>query len=170
MKKQIKNCIIHGDTEHVLYVSEKHQQWKCLKCQTAETFIKRSKFKLKALEYKGEKCEICGYDKNISALEFHHLDPEKKEFAVSIEGYKYSWEKNKQELDKCILVCSNCHRELHNPQQTKDNLLELIDLSEQQKELKKLQKGSICPICNTRFKKVTGKKYCSKECRNKAQQ
>ena len=79
-----------------------------------------------------------------------------------------NWLDNKQELDKCILVCSNCHRELHNPQQTKDNLLELIDLSEQQKELKKLQKGSICPICNTKFKKVTGKKYCSKECRNKA--
>ena len=78
MKKQIQNCTIHGDTEHALYVSGKHQQWKCLKCQTAETFIKRSKLKLKALEYKGGKCEICGYDKNISALEFHHLDQRKK--------------------------------------------------------------------------------------------
>lgn len=90
---QIKECHIHGNTEHVLYVSNKHKQWKCLKCQTADTFIKRSKLKLRAIEYKGGKCECCGYNKNLSALEFHHINPKEKEFAVSIEGYKYSWKK-----------------------------------------------------------------------------
>lgn len=54
----------------------------------------------------------CGYDKCINALEFHHEDPKIKKFAIS--SYKYlSWDKIKEELDKCVLICSNCYRELH---------------------------------------------------------
>jgi DNA-binding CsgD family transcriptional regulator len=72
----------------------------------------RQKIKEKAIKYKGEKCEKCGYNKCIRALEFHHLEPSEKDFTVS--SYKVlSWEKIKIELDKCILVCANCHRELH---------------------------------------------------------
>ena len=47
------------------------------------------------------------------ALEFHHLDPSQKDFGISSKGYTRSWDKVKEELDKCILVCSNCHREIH---------------------------------------------------------
>ena len=65
------------------------------------------------IEYKGNKCEKCGYNKNIAALEFHHLDPNTKKFTLS--DTHHNWEETKEELDKCILVCSNCHRELHNP-------------------------------------------------------
>ena len=63
------------------------------------------------VEYKGGKCEKCGYNKCIAALDFHHLDPSKKE--LSLSGNTFSLEKQKQEADKCILVCSNCHREIH---------------------------------------------------------
>lgn len=66
-----------------------------------------------AIEYKGGKCKCCGYNKCISALEFHHLDPSVKEFNIGQKGYTRSWDKNKKELDKCILVCANCHREIH---------------------------------------------------------
>lgn len=72
----------------------------------------RQKIKEKSIEYKGGKCEKCGYNKCNRALEFHHLDPKEKDFTIS----KYSvlsWDKIKKELDKCILICSNCHRELH---------------------------------------------------------
>lgn len=73
---------------------------------------KRKKIKLKAIEYKGGKCCKCGYDKCIEALEFHHLNPFEKKFAISGKGHTKSWEKVKEELDKCDLVCANCHREI----------------------------------------------------------
>ena len=74
---------------------------------------RRSKIKEMSIEYKGNKCQICGYDKCSSALEFHHLDASKKDFSIGEKGYTRSWEKVKQELDKCIMVCANCHREIH---------------------------------------------------------
>ncbi len=66
-----------------------------------------------AVEYKGSNCEICGYNKCGSALEFHHIEPNVKDFGISAKGYTRSWQKVKSELDKCILLCANCHRELH---------------------------------------------------------
>ena len=66
-----------------------------------------------AVAYKGGSCQICGYKRCIEALEFHHQDPLKKDFAVSSKGYTRSWEVVKSELDKCDLLCANCHRELH---------------------------------------------------------
>lgn len=74
---------------------------------------KRKRTKEKAIEYKGGKCEICGYNKCIGALEFHHINSEDKDFGIASKGYTRSWEKLKEELDKCIMVCANCHRELH---------------------------------------------------------
>jgi len=68
--------------------------------------------KLKAVNYLGGKCAVCGYDSCIEALEFHHINPEEKEFAISGK-FNISWEKLKSELDKCQLLCANCHRELH---------------------------------------------------------
>ena len=74
----------------------------------------RRNTKEKLVEYKGGKCKVCGYDKCIDALEFHHRDPSKKDFSIS--GKTWSYEKLQAEVDKCDLVCSNCHRELHNEQ------------------------------------------------------
>jgi hypothetical protein len=72
----------------------------------------RQKIKERAVEYKGGECFKCGYSKCIRALEFHHNDPKEKDFHLS--SYKVlSWDKIKIELDKCILVCSNCHKEIH---------------------------------------------------------
>jgi 5-methylcytosine-specific restriction endonuclease McrA len=61
-------------------------------------------------------CSICGYKKNYSALQFHHLNPEDKVF--NLDGRKLSntnWESIKKEWEKCQLLCSNCHAEIHNP-------------------------------------------------------
>jgi hypothetical protein len=72
----------------------------------------RQKIKDKAIAYKGGKCVRCQYDKCNRALEFHHLDSTQKDFGIS--NYTIlSWDKIKIELDKCILVCANCHREIH---------------------------------------------------------
>jgi hypothetical protein len=72
----------------------------------------RQRAKLKLVEYKGGKCIRCGYNKCIASLNFHHRDPEEKEF--SITGKSYSFERLKKEVDKCDLVCANCHGEIHN--------------------------------------------------------
>ena len=79
--------------------------------KVAET---RRNNKLKLIEYKGGKCERCGYNKPIpGAYEFHHKDPSEKDFGISSKGETRSLEKLKNEVDKCMLLCSNCHAEIH---------------------------------------------------------
>ncbi len=74
---------------------------------------RRNKLKDMAIEYKGGKCSLCGYKRYNGALEFHHIGSSGKDFGVSKDGLTRSWERVKKEIDKCILVCANCHRELH---------------------------------------------------------
>ena len=74
---------------------------------------RRRKIRAMAIEYKGGKCEMCGYNKCSDALEFHHVDSKGKDFSISRKGYTRSWRKVKAEIDKCILICANCHREIH---------------------------------------------------------
>ena len=71
----------------------------------------RQNMKKLLVEYKGGKCELCGYDKSLSALTFHHINPDEKEFTIG--GKNYSKERMIKEVDKCILVCQNCHCEIH---------------------------------------------------------
>lgn len=74
---------------------------------------RRKKLRQMALEYGGGKCIVCKYDKCKRALGFHHLDPKKKEFGISSKGITRSWEKTRKEIDKCVLLCANCHMEVH---------------------------------------------------------
>jgi len=71
----------------------------------------RQRKKQELVEYKGGCCEVCGYNKSIQVLQFHHIDPNEKDFNIS--GRSYSFERLKKEVDKCIMVCSNCHIEIH---------------------------------------------------------
>ena len=74
---------------------------------------RRKIVRFKALTYKGGRCQRCGYDRCMEALEFHPLTSTKKDFGISSKGYTRSWEKIRTELDKCVLLCANCHREVH---------------------------------------------------------
>jgi hypothetical protein len=74
---------------------------------------RRKKLREMAVQYGGGKCVLCGYDRCVEALEFHHKDSSKKDFAISQDGLTRSWERIKDEIDKCVLICANCHRELH---------------------------------------------------------
>lgn len=76
-------------------------------------YARRKKVRAMAVAHKGGKCERCGYDRCIDALEFHHHDPAQKDFSISAKGYTRSWRKVLEELDKCVMLCANCHRELH---------------------------------------------------------
>jgi hypothetical protein len=91
----------------------------CKQCIINYNYERELKFKIDVIKLKGGKCSKCGYDKNISALEFHHLDRNKKEFNFAHKSAMT--DKLLKELNKCILVCSNCHREIENPD--KNNLL-----------------------------------------------
>jgi hypothetical protein len=84
----------------------------CKNCVVARVSERRRINKRKCIEYKGGKCTQCGYDKCDRALEFHHLDPTEKDFIIS-KNIALKFDKMKPELDKCILVCANCHREIH---------------------------------------------------------
>lgn len=108
--EEIKYCNKHGNTTHVLDTSGR---WRCKKCRVTAVQKRRDKIKEMAVQYKGGKCCVCGYNKYLGALEFHHLNPNEKDFGISNKGYTRSFEKVKEELDKCILVCSNCHKEIH---------------------------------------------------------
>lgn len=122
------------------------------------------KRKYEAVLQKGGKCERCGYDKNLSALEFHHRNPEEKEFQIDIRRFSNTnLETLKKELDKCELLCSNCHHEHHNPNLSLDNVASII--SNSSKTSFSNPTGNVCPVCGTRFPKVTGKIYCSEQCR-----
>ena len=74
---------------------------------------RRRKLREMVVEYKGGRCTLCGYKGYIGAFDLHHTDQSKKEFGLSARGLTRSWEKIKEEADKCILVCANCHREIH---------------------------------------------------------
>lgn len=87
----------------------RNEKQKITKSEAVINWRKRTKLKL--VEYKGGKCQICEYNKSINALHFHHIDPNEKDFQIS--GKSLSFEKLKSEVDKCILVCSNCHSEIH---------------------------------------------------------
>lgn len=84
----------------------------CAVCMNTRHVAKMAHLKLKCINYLGGKCQICGYNKNQKALEFHHKDPTQKEYGLSSRK-QLDFEKMKSELDKCMLLCSNCHREIH---------------------------------------------------------
>lgn len=105
-----KECKTHGLTEHMVRADG---AIRCKKCVVGAVQRRREGIKKLAVEYKGGSCEKCGYNKCITALEFHHLDPTQKDFGIAQNGITRAWDKVKIELDKCIMVCSNCHREIH---------------------------------------------------------
>lgn len=116
---------------------------------------RRRLLKQKAVLFLGGKCSICGYNKCLAALDFHHINPNEKEFIIT--GRIRSWNKIENELKKCVLVCSNCHREIHNPDKELDLTL---------KDRQALYYSYKCEHCGKEFTtKDTNRKYCSVKCR-----
>ena len=105
-------CGVTLNEETAYKKTESKWQSKCRKCFNLYCSKRWKKRKLEAIEYKGGQCEICGYNKCANALEFHHLDPNTKD-AEWTKIRLWSWGKIKKELDKCMCLCSNCHREIH---------------------------------------------------------
>lgn len=83
----------------------------CYDCMPEGVQLQRSDFVAELKKLRGGKCQRCGYDTTVKALDFHHLDPNKKDFTISNGNFKLT--EAIEESKKCILICSNCHRELH---------------------------------------------------------
>ena len=84
----------------------------CKACHNKNTIARGWKNKADYIQYLGGTCDFCGYGKSQWALEFHHKDPNEKDLNFKSIRY-WGLEKAKEELDKCILLCANCHREEH---------------------------------------------------------
>jgi hypothetical protein len=82
----------------------------CVSSEQVST--RRRRVKRILVEEAGGRCVTCGYDACVAALQFHHLDPRAKEFALSHEGITRGIERARQEAEKCVLLCANCHAEV----------------------------------------------------------
>ena len=80
-------------------------------CNSCNVIKWRIRTKQKLVDYKGGGCCVCGYNRCLPNLIFHHLDPAEKDFRIS--GMSRGFEKLKVEVDKCILLCCRCHGEVH---------------------------------------------------------
>ena len=73
----------------------------------------RRRRKQNLISVSGGQCRLCGYNKSNSALEFHHINAKTKVYGISVSGACHDLEQDLNEIKKCILVCANCHREIH---------------------------------------------------------
>jgi hypothetical protein len=142
---------------HFKKTENRYNSW----CKSCVYKLQKNRWKLrklKAISLFGGKCTICGYDRNISALAFHHKNPKQKDFNWN-KLRLLKWSTIIEELKKCQLVCSNCHMELHNPDCFKD-VRELVTSNYDYNILinKELSPTGSCPYCG---ENVYGTKYCS---------
>lgn len=125
----------------------------------------REKTKQRIIQSFGGYCGKCHYNRCADALELHHIDPNKKEFGIGgMRADIVSWERICIELRKCVLLCSNCHRELH------DNLIVLpLDIKGfdetffKYKDLEREKLFDNCPVCGNRKRKdmITCSRICA---------
>ena len=73
--------------------------------------------RLLLIQRKGGCCERCGYNRNNAALAFHHITPAAKSFPIDLRSCSNTcWQSLLDEAEKCMLLCLNCHSEIHNPE------------------------------------------------------
>ena len=105
------HCPHHGETEFYL---EGRGYYRCKRCRSEAVTRRRRKVKRVLAEEAGGRCCLCGYDKCIGALEFHHLDPREKRLGMGYGGFAHALSKLREEAKKCVLLCANCHAEVEN--------------------------------------------------------
>jgi transposase-like protein len=102
-------CPTHGLTDFWL---EARGIYRCLRCRSEAVARRRRRLKQILVEESGGRCSICGYDRHIGALQFHHRDGETKKFGVAVRGCTRPLEAVRAEAAKCVLLCANCHSEV----------------------------------------------------------
>jgi transposase len=103
------SCPRHGQSPHVRDV---RGYFRCRSCRQEAVARRRRRVKEILVQEAGGCCRLCGYDRCLAALEFHHLDPGAKGFGIAQNGAARSIERLRAEVRKCVLLCSNCHAEV----------------------------------------------------------
>lgn len=105
----MRECRQHGMTEFWL---EGRGYYRCKRCRLERVSRRRRKVKQILVAEAGGRCALCGYDRCIAALHFHHVDPRSKKFHLSMHGAARSLAVARAEMAKCVLLCANCHAEV----------------------------------------------------------
>jgi transposase len=105
----VRTCAKHGETS---FIVENNGRVRCRKCRMERVAEWRRRAKRRLVAEAGGRCQLCGYDRCMAALEFHHLDPNAKAFALSMRGAARAFEELRKEASKCVLLCANCHAEV----------------------------------------------------------
>jgi hypothetical protein len=106
-------CERHGLSEFASYSAGPNRpaRWSCKRCVGEAVTRRKQKMKRILVEEAGGCCAVCGYDRCIITLEFHHVDPKTKSFPMTMANGR-SLEAFREEAKKCVLVCANCHGEI----------------------------------------------------------
>jgi DNA-binding CsgD family transcriptional regulator len=102
-------CPRHGPT---LHRPRSDGGLRCLVCRSEAVARRRRQVKTILVAEAGGRCVLCGYDRCLRALEFHHRDPSDKSFGLGLQGLTRSLHLAREEAAKCVLLCSNCHMEV----------------------------------------------------------
>ena len=108
----IKCEVVQPKADFYRYANNAPHQW-CKPCVRSKAVESQRRFKLECISYKGGVCVDCDKMPHPAAMDFHHLEPEAKDFRISAAGTKTLNAKVRGELDKCVLVCKNCHAIRH---------------------------------------------------------
>jgi hypothetical protein len=110
---ELRECKRHGMTEFAFYSRGPGQgrKWSCKRCVGEAVTRRKQKLKRILVDEAGGCCAVCGYDRCIVNLTFHHVDPSQKIFAMSMAVGR-SIAAFREEAEKCVLVCANCHGEI----------------------------------------------------------
>ena len=121
----------------------------------------RQKRKRDLITLYGGKCSLCGYNKSIKALEFHHIKPQDKKYALGT-GNCHKLQDDLTEAKKCLLVCANCHREIHDGFYNDVNLFDYQKI-DNQVEIEKLSisKNLFCKDCGVQITIYSKSGYCN---------
>ena len=103
------HCAHHGETE---FIAEGRGSYRCRRCRIERVVAHRRSVKARLVAEAGGRCSICGYDRYLGALQFHHLDPTDKRIGLSYRGNALALATLRAEAAKCALLCSNCHAEV----------------------------------------------------------
>lgn len=108
MTDVVRECGEHGLVPHRLRADS--GTYRCRKCASDAVVKRRQRIKQTLVDEAGGQCGLCGYSRCVAALQFHHLDPAQKTWAVS--NYSRSLDFLREEAAKCVLLCGNCHVEV----------------------------------------------------------
>jgi len=106
-KRARLNCPKHGLTT---FVARSDGRFRCAQCRIEVVTKRRRALKQILVKEAGGRCVLCGYSRCDRALEFHHLDPQAKQFQIT--SHTRSLARLRAEASKCVLLCSNCHAEV----------------------------------------------------------